>query len=761
MFGMNSTANLAQKCPFHEQLKDQGKNFDMFGTAYQADPAHALKPFRDQLPIFYSEHMGYWIVTRYEDVKAIFRDPILFSACNALEKLTPSCPASLKVLEKYQYGMNRTLVNEDEPVHMQRRRALMDAFNPQNLEVHQKFVKNLVKEKVDHFIHKGKVDLVQEMLWEVPLTVALHFLGVPEDDMSELRKFAVAHTVNTWGKPSLEQQIEVAEGVGQFWQYSGAVLERMKNTPHGKGWMYDMIGKNREMPEIVTDNYLHSMMMAIMVAAHETTALASANAFKLLLSNGNIWKKICENPHLIPGAVEECLRHSGSVVSWRRQATRDVEFNGVQIRQGDKLFLVSASANHDERHFENADDFDLYRDNAIEHLTFGYGAHQCMGKNIGRMEMCIFIEELSRRIPDLTLSDQEFSYLANTSFRGPEALWVEWNVNATHQNDQALSFAIGAPDTKAMTRPVKVKSIVEEAEDILRIQFNALDDEVLPKWSAGAHIELLLKNGLSRKYSLCGDLDDPFYTIAVKKENYGRGGSIWIHQHLKKAEVVHMKGPKNFFKLNLNAKEHLLIAGGIGITPILSMANTLRAQAKPYRIIYLARHRQQMALLNEVLEHGSAAQLFISSEGKKLDIEQLLSQLPETTQVCACGSDNLLSSLIAYKQKFPLLQLTLEHFNAGQNSILRADDCAFDVELIDSGITFTVQQDQTLLECLLEKGFDVPHDCCEGLCGSCQLDVDDGEIDHRDKVLTKIERDSMQRMMSCCSRGKENLKIRL
>lgn len=760
---MNSNVTLDNKCPFHDQIKASGKSFDMFAQAYQTDPADSLKDFREQLPIFYSEKMGYWIVTRYDDVKEIFRDPIVFSACNALEKLTPSCPESLKILEKYEYGMNRTLVNEDEPVHMERRRALMDAFTPQNLEPHRLFVKNLVKEKVDQFIHKGRADLVQEMLWEVPLTVALHFLGVPEDDMDELRKFAVAHTVNTWGRPSLEEQLEVAEGVGQFWQYSGRVLEKMKNTPNGEGWMYDMIAKNRVMPDVVTDNYLHSMMMAIMVAAHETTALASANAFKLLLSNRKNWQKICENPSLIPGAVEECLRHSGSVVAWRRQATQDVELNSVQIRKGDKLFLVSASANHDEMHFENADDFDIYRDNAIEHLTFGYGAHQCMGKNIGRMEMCIFIEELARRIPDLTLCEQKFSYLANTSFRGPEALWVEWDVKQLHENDQvpALSFPIGAPDTKAMTRPVVVKSIRDEAEDVLRIKLSAIDGDSLPKWSAGAHIELVLKNGLSRKYSLCGDINDPFYTIAVKRERNGRGGSLWIHDYLTAGDVIQIKGPKNFFKLNLNAKEYVLIAGGIGITPILSMANTLRAQSKPYRILYLARHRKQMALLDEVLAHGHSAELYISTEGQKLEIEPLLDGLSEGAQICACGSETLLDSLTAYREQFPHIQITIEHFSTGSSSLLKADDVAFDVELIDSGITLTVPKTQTLLECLLEKGFDVPHDCCEGLCGSCQLDIEDGEIDHRDKVMTKTERDSMKLMISCCSRGKGKLKIKL
>ena len=120
--------------------------------------------------------------------------------------------------------MNRTLVNEDEPVHMERRRALMDAFTPQNLEEHQHFVRELVRKKVDGFIYKGRADLVQEMLWEIPLMVALHFLGVPEDDMQELRKFAVAHTVNT-GKTNIRTAVGGCRGsrtiLGILWPCAG------------------------------------------------------------------------------------------------------------------------------------------------------------------------------------------------------------------------------------------------------------------------------------------------------------------------------------------------------------------------------------------------------------------------------------------------------------------------------------------------------------------------------------------------------------
>ncbi|MFD0466385.1 cytochrome P450, partial [Microvirga aerilata] len=180
--------------------------------------------------------------------------------------------------------------------------------------------------------------------------------------MAKLREYSIAHTVNTWGKPTREQQLAVAEAVGKFWQFAGGVLDKMRADPSGHGWMQYAIRRQMDLPDVVTDSYLHSMMMAIIVAAHETTAHASANALRLLLQNRDAWDEICANPSLIPNAVEECLRHAGSVVAWRRLVTADTRIGDVAVPQGAKLLIVTASANHDERHFENPDDLDIYRD---------------------------------------------------------------------------------------------------------------------------------------------------------------------------------------------------------------------------------------------------------------------------------------------------------------------------------------------------------------------------------------------------------------
>jgi cytochrome P450 len=308
----------AQGCP----VSPQAAEFDPFGDGYQQDPPDYVRWAREREPVFYSPKLGYWVVTRYDDIKAVFRDNHTFSPSIALEKITPTGPEANAVLASYGYAMNRTLVNEDEPAHMPRRRALMDPFTPEALKRHEPMVRRLTRDYVDRFIDDGRADLVDQMLWEVPLTVALHFLGVPEEDMDRLRAYSIAHTVNTWGRPKPEEQVAVAHAVGNFWQLAGNILDKMRRDPDAPGWMQYGIRKQKEFPDVVTDSYLHSMMMAGIVAAHETTANASANAIKLLLQHPEAWRELCEDPGLLPNAVEECLRHNGSVAAWRRLATR-------------------------------------------------------------------------------------------------------------------------------------------------------------------------------------------------------------------------------------------------------------------------------------------------------------------------------------------------------------------------------------------------------------------------------------------------------
>ncbi|MDN5844026.1 MAG: cytochrome P450, partial [Alcaligenaceae bacterium] len=442
---MNNPTN-TPTCPVGHQtgpacpVDQMAAEFDPFQDAYMENTAEFVRWAREQAPVFYSPKIDYWVVTRYEAMKDIFRDPHTFSPSNVLEPVGDIPSEFSTILKSYDYGMSRTLVNEDEPAHMARRRVLMAPFTPEHLRENEPMVRRLVSDAIDRFIDRGKVDLFRELLWDVPFSVALHFLGIDDDsDREKMHRFSIAHTKNAFGRPTDEERVEVAHNVGQFWQLSGEILEKMRRTPDGPGWMRYSIRQQKDYPDVVTDSYLHSMMMAIIVAAHESTSFASANAIKLLLQHRDTWDELCADPGLISPAVEECLRYDGPIGSWRRRTTREVEIEGVSIPAGARLLLVVSSANHDGHKFSAPDFFDIRRDNMTDHLSFGFGAHQCLGKNIGRMEMQIFIEELTRRLPHLQLAEQDFHYVHNLAFRGPQNLWVEWNPDENpERRDPAL-----------------------------------------------------------------------------------------------------------------------------------------------------------------------------------------------------------------------------------------------------------------------------------------------------------------------------------
>jgi cytochrome P450/ferredoxin-NADP reductase len=745
-------------CPVSQRAAD----FDPFEDDYQQDPPEYLRWAREQEPIFYSPKLGYWVVARYDDIKAIFRDNLTFSPSIALEKITPTGDEANAVLGSYNYAMNRTLVNEDEPAHMARRRVLMEPFTPEALKHHEPMVRQLARQYVDRFIDDGQADLVDQMLWEVTLTVALHFLGVPEEDMDLLRKYSIAHTVNTWGRPKPEEQVQVAHAVGNFWQLAGKILDKMRKDPDGPGWMKYGIRKQADYPEVVTDSYLHSMMMAGIVAAHETTANAAANALKVLLQHPTAWREICEDPSLIPNAVEECLRHNGSVAAWRRLATKDVRIGGIDIPTGSKLLIVMSSANHDERHFEDPDLVDIRRDNSSEHLTFGYGAHQCMGKNLARMELQIFLEELTKRLPHLRLSDQKFTYVPNTSFRGPEHVRVEWDPahNPERTNPRLLESVspvrIGEPSRHAISRTVVVESMTKLSGDIVRLRLVSPDGRALPRWMPGSHIDVECGNPeMSRQYSLCGDPDDTqALEIAVLRESESRGGSVWIHEKLKVGDRLKIRGPRNHFRFDESVKRAIFVAGGIGITPIIAMARRAKGLGIDYEVHYSARSRATMACVDELSDmHGERLHIYTKEEGQRNDLAALLAIPTPDTVVYACGPTRMLEALESCCAAWPEDAVRIEHFYSTIGTLDPTKEHAFEAELKDSGIVITVAADQTLLAALRAANIDVQSDCLEGLCGSCEVRVLSGQVDHRDVVLTRAEREASNKMMSCCSRA--------
>ncbi|BBY61905.1 cytochrome P450 [Mycolicibacterium helvum] len=405
--------------------------FNPFEGSYQVDPGSSLQTARVEEPVFYSPLLDYWIVTKYEDAKQIFKNPDVFSASITLDQITPISMEAMQILGSYNFAPGPTIVNEDEPLHTRRRRLLMQPFQADNVTTLEPRIREVVNSYLDRVVAVGKADLVDDLLYEVPCIVALIFLGVPNEDIETCRHFGMQQTLFTWGHPDGDEQLRVATGMGKFWQFAGELVHKLKSDAAAQGWIPHLIEMQRQHPDLFDDNYLQNVMMSGVVAAHETTTNATGNAFRVLLENRLAWDEICADPTLIPGAIEECLRYSGSVVAWRRKALVDTTVNNVDIPAGGRILIVTASANRDDDIFTDPDTFDIQRPNSRRHLTFGIGTHTCLGATLARLEMRIFIEETVRRLPHLRLTEgQQFSYLPNTSFRGPAHLLVEWDPHA-------------------------------------------------------------------------------------------------------------------------------------------------------------------------------------------------------------------------------------------------------------------------------------------------------------------------------------------
>ena len=290
----------------------------------------------------------------------------------------------------------------------------------------------------------------------------------------------------------------------------------------------------------------------------------------------------------------------------------------------------------------------------------------------------------------------------------------------------------------------------------------------LPGWTPGAHIQVQvqLPDGQAdwRHYSLI-DLEGvagapgftpTAYTIAVRREEGGRGGSRFMHDGLQPGDRLTVQAPRNDFPLDDHAARAVLLAGGIGITPLASMAARCRAQGRPVALHYACRSRTLLAFADDLQAMlGADLRLHADDEagGQGLDIAALLDGMASDEPLYVCGPKPLLDAVLAAAQARGWAPDRV-HFELFSAPVVEAGDQAFEVELAQSGQRFTVPADQTILDCLIAHGCDPLYDCKRGECGVCAVPVIEGEVDHRDYVLSQAEKDGGQVMQICISRAK-------
>ena len=304
---------------------------------------------------------------------------------------------------------------------------------------------------------------------------------------------------------------------------------------------------------------------------------------------------------------------------------------------------------------------------------------------------------------------------------------------------------------------LQLRAIRWQAEGIHSFELAHPDGELLPQAEAGAHVDVHLPGGHVRSYSLAGDpRDRSCWTLGVLRELKGRGGSRAMHDMVRVGDTLTIGAPRNAFALKPGAQHSILIAGGIGITPLKAMAHALTAEGRSFELHYCARSPRHAAFLDELQALVPQGRLHLHFDAgdpaRGLDIATLLADAPANTHVYFCGPAGFMKACAEATSHWPSGTVHSEHFKAPEPQAPAVPAGSFEVSLARSGITIQVLPEQSIVRAIELAGHRVPTSCLSGLCGSCKVNYLEGEVDHQDYILSDEEKQSC--LTVCCSRAR-------
>ena len=306
------------------------------------------------------------------------------------------------------------------------------------------------------------------------------------------------------------------------------------------------------------------------------------------------------------------------------------------------------------------------------------------------------------------------------------------------------------------TIKLQVSKRETQGEDVLILSLTSPEGKPLPVFTAGAHIDLHFGNDIVRQYSLCSSsADQKTWRLGILKAPESRGGSVAAHL-LQEGDEIIASLPRNLFPLDKSASYTYLFGGGIGVTPMLAMADELQREGHRFELHYCGRTRQRMGFINELTEGGFApyVHFHFDDEGEKqrLQLADILKQAPENAHVYVCGPEGFMDWVIhtATENNIPAEQIHKEYFNKETD----ASGDGFEVELPEQGVTVWVKENQSIANALAGAGVRVKVSCEQGICGTCLANVLEGTPDHRDSYLTDEEKQDNDQIILCCSRSK-------
>ncbi len=408
-------------CPMHA-------TWSPLNDDYLDDPYPIAAALRDEHPVFYSEELGYLVVTEMDEIERIFTDHETFASTIVQDPVFPLAPEAQEILSAPDFDPVAVMSNRPEPDHGKIRVYTRAGFSNKRLKTLEPYIRRRSRELIDDMLAGGSpAEFVEAFAFPLPGETVFRFIGFPEGDDEMLKDWCGDRKAFSWGKPTPEEQAEIAEHMLAYWRYCRD-FTASKRDNRGDDFASELIDAHEANPDDMSYREVESIVYGLSFAGHEAVTALICNTLQCLLPRRDVWAEICADPSLIPNAIEEVLRFNSSQISWRRITTEDTTLGGFDVPAGTRLYLNFASATHQGDLFPEPEVYDIHRAEANRHISFGKGIHFCLGNGLARMEARIMLELLAEKLPALRLVDgQDLEYFPNITFRGPDALHLEWD----------------------------------------------------------------------------------------------------------------------------------------------------------------------------------------------------------------------------------------------------------------------------------------------------------------------------------------------
>jgi cytochrome P450 len=374
---------------------------DLLDPQLLADPYPYYRELREERPVHYNERWRGWIVARYADVYAGLHDDRMLA-----DTITPYFQTRMSAQDQERFALTYEVLNSwpvfvDPPKHTRLRKIFSRSFTPKTVQTMRGIVQSFVTEFLDAWQGKGQVDLIDEFGFLLPANVIATIIGAPREDMERFHQWSWELNELLHGGVGTPDRMERAQkSIVEFKAYLQGLYDQRVKEPRDDmmSWLMEV---QRADTSLTPDDVLYSCML-ILNAGHETTQVMIGNTVTALIQ-GEQWGRLAKQPELVKTAIEECLRFNGPMKGTMRDTAEDMQIGGVDIKKGDRVMLLMASANRDPEQFANPERLDISR-NPNPHLAFGHGIHFCLGAPLARMEVEIGLAEMVKRFPDIELA---------------------------------------------------------------------------------------------------------------------------------------------------------------------------------------------------------------------------------------------------------------------------------------------------------------------------------------------------------------------